>query len=163
MFADLRDNTTDKPRTTNAAAAAAALAHAEGSSYLQAIRAAKRTMPIMIGQRRRVLPLFCDEDDDESIGSPLRYCRVLSLVSLWLLVSAGVRAPEEPWLPVAATRKRWPMKVFEDDCELRWSMEKLELGGQILPLSGKRSGNQCVTGTVREGHETPSDGSASCA
>ena len=71
MFADLRDNTTDKPRTTNAAAAAAALAHTEGSSYLQAIRAAKRTMPIMIGQRRRVLPLVCDEVADVSIGSAL--------------------------------------------------------------------------------------------
>ena len=55
------------------------------------------------------------------------------------------------------------MKVFEDDCELRWSMEKLELGGQILPLSGKRSGNQCVTANVREGDETSSHGSASRA
>jgi len=55
------------------------------------------------------------------------------------------------------------MKVFEDDCELRWSMEKLELGGQVIPLAGKRSGNQCVAATVREGDETASDGGASRA
>lgn len=146
MFADLRDNTTDKPRTTNAPAAAAALAQTEGSSYLQPMRAAKRTMPTTIGHTRRVLLLVCNEGDDVSIGSPLRYCRGRSLVSLWFVVGAGVCAPERPWLPVAAARQQRPLA---DDCETRWSMEKLELGGQVIPLSGKRSGDQCVTAIVR--------------
>ena len=64
MFADLRDNTTDKPRTTNAPAATAALAHTEESSYLHAMRAANSTMPTTIGRTRRVLLTVCDEGDD---------------------------------------------------------------------------------------------------
>src|SRR5678815_5454166 len=63
---------TPHPRTINEQAATAALAHTEGNSWRNAIRAANRMMATTIGHTRRPLLLACCDGNDGSISAATR-------------------------------------------------------------------------------------------